>query len=57
MSLSLSTCVLFISFMKSVNGVQLLNMTLLLVLFSAAAAAAVFGTVIVPLACTYSSLL
>ena len=44
-----STCVLFISVMQTANGAQFLNITFLLVLFTTAPAAAVFGTVIVPL--------
>ena len=42
--------------MQSENGLQFLNTTLLLVLFTAAPAAAVFGTVIVPLTSIYASL-
>ena len=49
MSLQLSTCVLFISLMESLNGGQSLIITFLLTfLFAAAPATAVFGTVIVP---------
>ena len=42
-------CLLFIWIMQSVNGAQFLNITFLLVLFTAAPAAVVFGTVIFPL--------
>ena len=42
-----STWVLFVSVMQLVNGASDLNTDFLLVLFSAAAAAAVFGTGIV----------
>ena len=42
--------------MQLVNGAQFLNVTCLLVLFAAAAAAVVFGTVIVPLTSMYVSL-
>ena len=54
--LSSSTCVLFISVMQLVNGAQLLNITFLLVLPTAALAAFVFRTVIVPLIRMYVSL-
>ena len=53
---ALSTCVLFISVMQSVNGVQFLNINFLLVLFSTAPATVVFETVIVPLTSMYASL-
>ena len=43
--------------MQLVNGVQFLNFNFLLVLFTVAADSAVFGTVIVTLACMYTSLL
>ena len=56
MSLALSTCVLFISLMQSVNGASFLNITFLLALFAAAAPAVVFGTVIVPLTSIHASL-
>ena len=56
MSLALSTCILFILHMQSVNGAQFSNITFLPVLFAAVAAAAVFGTVIVSLTCMYFSL-
>ena len=51
MSLALSTGVLFVSLMKSENGAQFLNITFLPVLSetAAAATAAVFGTVLIPL--------
>ena len=55
-SLVLSTCLLFISLMQLVNGAQLLNITLSLVLFAAAPAAAVLLTVLFPLASIYASL-
>ena len=42
--------------MQSVNGAQLLNIHFLLVLFTAAPAAAAFGTVIVSLTSIYASL-
>ena len=51
-----STFVLFISVMQSVKGAQFLNITFLLVLFTAAPAAALFGTVIVPLTSMHASL-
>ena len=52
------TCVLFIPLVEVVNGAQFLNIAflLVLVLFAGAAAAAVFGTVIVALTCIYASL-
>ena len=53
MSLGLSICVLFISFMQSVNGAQFLN-TACILLFPLPAAYA--ATVIVPLASIYASL-
>ena len=49
-------CVLFISVMKSVKGAQFLNITFLLVLFTATSADGEFGTVIVPLTSMYASL-
>ena len=42
--------------MQSVERAQFLNINFLFVLFTAAPAAAVFGTVIVPLARMYASL-
>ena len=42
--------------MQPVNGSQFLNTIFLLVLFAAATAAAVFGTVIVPLTSMYEPL-
>ena len=42
--------------MQSVKGAQFVNATFLLVLFTAAPAAAVFGTVTVPLTSMYVSL-
>ena len=54
--LSISICVLFILLMQLINGAQFLNITFLLALFSSASAAAVFGTVVVPLAGIYASL-
>ena len=56
MFLALSTCVLFISLMQSVNGAQILKITFLLPLFTAADATVMFGFVIVPLKSTYASL-
>ena len=55
MSLALSICVLFISLIQLVNGVQSLIIVFCL-LFAAASSAAVFGTVIVVLATIYGSL-
>ena len=42
--------------MQLVNGAQFLNITFLLVLFTAAPVAALFGTVIVHLISVYASL-
>ena len=42
--------------MQSINGAKFLNFTFLLVLFTAAPVAAVFGTVTVPLTSMYASL-
>ena len=53
MSLSLSTCVLFISLMQSVNGAQFLNITFLFLLFGAADVP-VFRILRVPLTCMYA---
>ena len=53
---ALSICSLFILLMQLVNGVQLLNITFLLVLFGAAPAAALLLTVIFPLTSIYASL-
>ena len=50
MSLALSTCVLFILLMQSVNGAQFSNITFLFLLFGVAAVP-VFKIVIVPLTC------
>ena len=55
MSLALSTCLLFISLMQLVNGVQFLIIKFFL-LFGFAPSAAVFGTVIVALTSIYASL-
>ena len=55
MPLVLRICVLFISLMQSVNGAQFLNTTSVPLVF-AAGAAAMFGTVKVPLTSTYTSL-
>ena len=52
----LSTFVLLISVMQSVNGPQFLNITFLIVSFTAAPAVYVFGTVMVPLTSMYASL-
>ena len=49
MVLVLSICVLFTLGMTSVNGIQILNITLLFPLSAVVAAAAVFATDIVPL--------
>ena len=51
-----SICVLFISVVQSVKRTQFFNITFLLVLFTAAPATAVLGTVIVPLTNMYASL-
>ena len=51
-----SICVLFISVIQSVKRTQFFNITFLLVLFTAAPATAVLGTVIVPLTNMYASL-
>ena len=42
--------------MQLVNGAQFLKITFLLVLFTGAAAATVFGTAVVALTCMYASL-
>ena len=42
--------------MQTVKGAQFLNITFLFVLFTAAAATAVYGTAIVPLTSMYESL-
>ena len=42
--------------MQTVKGAQFLNITFLFVLFTAAAATAVYGTAIVPLTTMYESL-
>ena len=55
MSLTLSICVLFISLMHSVNGVQFLNTTSLSLL-SGIAVAGTGGIVIAPLTSIYTSL-
>ena len=52
----MSTYALFIAFMQLVNGTQFLNITYLLVLFTGAASAAMFGTIMVALAGMYASL-
>ena len=49
MSLTLSTCALFISLMQSVNRAQFLNITFIFPLFVATSVAAVLVTDIVPL--------
>ena len=51
-----SICVLSISVMQSVKGARFPSITFLFVLFTAAPAAAVFGTVTVPLTSMYASL-
>ena len=55
MPLALSTWVLFILFMQSVNGAQFLNIAFLFVLLAAAPSAAVLLTVIFPLTSIYAS--
>ena len=54
MSLALSICVLLISLIQLVNGAQFLNITFLSLLFTAAPAAAVLSTLIVPLTGIYA---
>ena len=54
MSLTLSTCVLFISLMQPVNGAQFLNITFLLSLFGFAPASGAID--IVPLTRIFASL-
>ena len=49
-----SNCVSFILVMQLINGAQSLNITFLLVSFTDAAVAAVFGPFIVPLTCLYA---
>ena len=56
MSSALYTYLLLISLMQLVNGAQFLNITVLLVLFASASAAAVLLTVIVPLTRIHTSL-
>ena len=51
-----STCVLLVSLMQSVNGVQFLNTTFLLFSFASAYWAAVFATDVVHLTSIYASL-
>ena len=53
---ALSTYVLFISVMESVNKAQFLNDNFLLALVTASPAASIFGTVIVSLRTMYTSL-
>ena len=53
---ALSNWVVFILLAQLVNGTQFLNITFLLVVFGAAAAAAVFLTVIFPLTSIYASM-
>ena len=48
-------CIIYFTY-AIVSGVQFLNITFLLALFTGAAAAAVFGTVINALTCIYASL-
>ena len=55
MSLTLTIYVLFISLVQLVNGAQFL-IIIFFILFAAAPAAAVFGTVIVALTSIYASL-
>ena len=56
LSLALSACVLFITFIQIINGGQFLNISFSLALFALASAAAVFETVIVTLTAIYASL-
>ena len=56
MSLTFSTCALFISLMQSVNGVQFLNIVFLFLLFTATSKADVFGDVVLSLTGMYASL-
>ena len=55
MSLPLSTCVLFILLMQSINTAQLLNATFLFTLFELAFPAAEFSIDLVPLTSVYAS--
>ena len=55
MFLALSTCVLFIWLMQSVNGAQFLNICFKFALF--ASAAAVFTNVILPLSCMHHTII
>ena len=56
MSLVLSICVLFISFMQLGTEEQFLNITFRLLLFAAALSPVEFATDIVPSTCIYASL-
>ena len=56
MYLALCICVLFISFMQSVNGAQVLNITSLLLLFGFTAGGGIGAMVIVSLPSTHASL-
>ena len=56
MSLALSTCVLFISLIQSVNEARFSNTTFLLLFFPPVPLAAVFATDIVPRTNIYASL-
>ena len=56
MSLALSTCVLFILLMQSVNRPQLKKKPFIFALFASASAAGVFMTNIFPLVSMYASL-
>ena len=55
MSLALSNCVLFISFMESLNGTKFLNITFISPFFAAPPAPAVFAIYTVPLSSVYKS--
>ena len=55
MSLPLSTCVLFILLMQSINRAQLLNATFVFTLFELAFPAAEFAIDLVPLTSVYAS--
>ena len=55
-SLTLSTCVLFISLTQLINGVQFLNITFLSALFASVPSAAIFGTAIFLSTSIYASL-
>ena len=54
-SLALSICVLFISFIQSINGAQFLNITSLSLLFGFVTSDGTGSIDIVPLTSTYTS--